>query len=331
MADDRYKIDKTSVNNTIDDKRIATQQLEESNREIPSTFSEMLAPARNAAKQDKTDAVKMQKYYALTDALRSLGNMGGAVVGGAIGGNVLDSAPAVAEYKPNRGYLDAIEKAKSANDRLRKLDEQEFQLRYQKSQKDADRAWQAKQTADNRAWQAKMQEAERNWNIKFFDYKSKIEQAIANKKFEESAKLQKEMAADAQRYKMELQSLINAGNLAEKKVGAQIAADQYNRYNVTPIWFDDGSFMEIPDKDYESIKQSFIGKTINGKYITKDNVEQFMRANPGIVGRYQRSGTKDDKPKSDHNNSEFVEKQHNDTTGTGSSDSDLEAFLEQFK
>lgn len=314
MAENKYKIDKTPVKNTIDDKAIATKQLEESNREIPTTFSDMLAPFRETAKQDKTDAVKMQKYYALTDALRSLGNMGGAAIGGAIGGNMMDSAPAVAEYKPNRGYLDAIEKAKNANDRLRALDEKEFQLRYQKSQKDAERER-----------QELAQQAERDWQMKFFDYKTEIEQAIADERFEDSARLQKEMAADAQRYKMEVQNLINAGNLAEKKVGAQISDDQYKRYNVTPVWFDDGSFMEIPDKDYKSIQESLKGKTINGVYITKDNVEQFMRANPDVVKIYARP-KKDD----DSNSNKTSDSKENKTTESTSTSSQNEANFKNY-
>jgi hypothetical protein len=286
------------------------KEVEKAEVEKTTTISDLLAPFRKAAKEDKTDAVKMQKYYALTDALRSLGNMGGAAVGGAIGGNMMDSAPAVAEYKPNRGYLDAIEKAKNANDRLRALDEKEFQLRYQKSQKDAERER-----------QELAQQAERDWQMKFFDYKTKIEQAIADKRFEDSARLQKEMAADAQRYKMEVQNLINAGNLAEKKVGAQISDDQYK----SPVWFDDGSFMEIPDKDYKSIQESLKGKTINGVYITKDNVEQFMRANPDVVKRYARP-KKDD----DSNSNKTSDSKENKTTESTSTPSQNEANFKNY-
>jgi hypothetical protein len=73
--------------------------------------------------------------------MKALGQMGGAAIGGAIGGNALDSAPKVAEYKANRGYIDAFEKAKQANDRLRTLDEKEFNLNYAKQQRDEERAY----------------------------------------------------------------------------------------------------------------------------------------------------------------------------------------------
>lgn len=78
----------------------------------PLTISDLLSSQREAAVKDKTDAGRMQQYYALADVFNALGKMGGAVVGGAVGGNILDSAPMVGEYKESRGYLDAFERAK---------------------------------------------------------------------------------------------------------------------------------------------------------------------------------------------------------------------------
>lgn len=275
MAENKYKIDKTPVKNTIDDKAIATKQLEESNREIPTTFSDMLAPFRETAKQDKTDAVKMQKYYALTDALRSLGNMGGAAVGGAIGGNMMDSAPAVAEYKPNRGYLDAIEKAKNANDRLRALDEKEFQLRYQKSQKDADRAYQEKQLADNRAWQAKMQEEDRNFRMKMTEYQNQLAEAKAEKNLEREKELRGYIA------QLQLDH-----DTAIKKLGLQTSQWQYDAYNTVPLGFKDGSMIKIPKSYQEALTNLLIGETINGVTVDEYNVGQMIKNNPELIKGY---------------------------------------------
>ena len=99
----------------------------------------------------------MQKYYALTDALKALGQMGGTAIGGAIGGNMLDSASKVDEYKPSRGYLDAIEKSKKANDRLRALDEKEFNLAYNKNLREEERAYKQKMADEVMAKDAKIQ------------------------------------------------------------------------------------------------------------------------------------------------------------------------------
>lgn len=130
--------------------------------EKPLTIGELLANQRASIKNEKTDSAKMQKYYALTDALKALGQMGGTAIGGAIGGNMLDSAQKVEEYKPSRGYLDAIERSKKANERLRELDEKEYNL----AVRDEDRAYQKQLTEDNRSYQDKVRAEDRAYNDK---------------------------------------------------------------------------------------------------------------------------------------------------------------------
>ena len=46
--------------------------------------------------------------------------------------------------------------------------------------------------------------------------------------------------------------------------------------------------MEIPLTYYESMKQDLIGDDWNGKRVTKDNVEQYIRNNPNVVKDYLR-------------------------------------------
>ena len=101
---------------------------EAAKRNGPSTFQDLLAAQRQEALKEKTDAAKMQQYYALADVFNSIGKLGGSAVGGAIGGNAGESAPAVDPYKESRGYIAAFEKAKQANDRLKAIDDKAFNL-----------------------------------------------------------------------------------------------------------------------------------------------------------------------------------------------------------
>lgn len=200
--------------------------------EKPLTIADMLANQRTSIKNEKTEAAKMQKYYALTDALKALGQMGGTAIGGAIGGNVLDSAPTVAEYKPSRGYLDAIEKTKNANDRLRALEEKEYNL----AVRDEDRAYQRQLTEENRAYQDKVKAEERAYNDKVraedrawkeaqseLDRKQKAEAARVDAEWhfklaqlknelekasrEDAAKIKKEIAEEDRKWKREQMKL----------------------------------------------------------------------------------------------------------------------------
>lgn len=241
-----------------------------------SPFSDMLAPFRKAAMKDKTDAVKMQKYYALTDVFNALGKMGGAAVGGAIGGNVLDSAPAVPEYQPSRGYIDAFERAKKANDRLRALDEQEFQLAYNKKQKDEDRAYKAEQDRINKEWQAEQNRINREW-----------QQAVADKDFARQTQLKKDMAALEQKYKKEVLALQAKYADADDKRSLEYLQKQYDLYNAPmPVMFSDGSIVDMTSQQYEQMAKNYIGQKVGGTKITKENFDEVLRANPQAFAGY---------------------------------------------
>lgn len=232
------------------------------------TISDMLAQRRSelrkAAEKDKTDAVKMQKYYALTDALGALGKMGGTAIGGAIGGNMMDSAPIVADYQPNRGYLNAFEQAKQANERLRALDEQDFQLAYAKQQRD-----------EEREYKAKIDALDRKYKKELIDYEAKIKKAIAQDNAELEAKLKADYATMLHEYDIELAKVKGQYNLDEKKLGLTTSKWQAETYNTTPVKLSNGKIVLVPNNYYNSIKDSLV----DGTDITDKNVEQYIRAN----------------------------------------------------
>lgn len=241
----------------------------------PLTLSDMLAEQRKAAVKEKTDAVKMQKYYALTDALGAIGKMSGVAVGGAIGGNVLDSAPIVPEYQPSRGYIDAFEQAKQANERLRALDDKQVQLAYSKQQRDEERAFQAEQNRINREYQAEQNRLTREWN-----------KAVADGNRDEQARIERELIVLKHQNDMALQRLRNQGALDEKTAGQAYSKWQADMYNTTPIRFSDGTTIKIPDNYYEAIKRSLVNTKVNDKAITKDNVDSFIANNPALINQY---------------------------------------------
>lgn len=252
----------------------------------PATFSDMLAPLRASAIQDKTDAQKMQKYYALTDALGALGKMGGAAIGGAIGGNVLDSAPAVGEYQPSRGYVDAFERAQRANDRLRALDDKQFQLAYSKQQRDEERAYAEKKTREDRAYQAEQNRINREFQAEQARLTREWNKAVADGNREAQAKIEKDLAVLRHQNDMALQRLKNQGALDEKTAGQAYSKWQADMYNTTPIRFSDGTTIKIPDNYYEAIRRSLINTKVNDKAITKDNVDSFIVNNPALINQY---------------------------------------------
>lgn len=271
--------------NTIDDKGIAMSQLgnpaEIKKMESRPTISDMLAPFRESIKKDKTDAVKMQKYHALTDVFGALGKMGGAAVGGAIGGNVLDSAPAVGEYQPSRGYVEAFERAKKANDRLRALDEQEFQLAYNKKQKDEDRAYAEKKTIEDRAHQAEQSRIAREFQAEQARLTREWNKAVADGDFARQAALKKEILA-----------LQNTYAAADDKRSREYLQMQYDLYNSPmPVMFRDGSMVDMTPQQYEQMAKNYVGQTVGGTKITKDNFDEVLRANPqAFAGYFKRIG-----------------------------------------
>jgi hypothetical protein len=246
----------------------------------PATFSDMLAPLRASAVQEKTDAQKMQKYYAMSDVLNALGKMGGTVVGGSIGGNALDSAPVAEPYKESRGYLEAFERSRQADERLRKLDEQEFNFALNKKQRDEEMAFKAQQEQAAREFKARESALERDWDIRLFNYKTEIEQAIADKNFDKKAQLEQAMAKEKQAFELALENLRNQGDIAV----ANIRNSNFGK--ATPIRFKNGAVANIPDNYYKSLRRDIIGEVINGVEVDEDNIDEVISNNPNYVRDY---------------------------------------------
>ena len=246
------------------------------------TLSDMLASQRKTAVQEKTDAAKMQKYYALTDVLGALGNMGGVAVGGAIGGNMMDSAPIVGEYKESRGYLNAFEKAKQANARLRELDNTQYQL----AARDEERSYKQQQDKLNRDYQRKL-----------IDYKNQIDRANADRDYERSKELKIAIADMEQKHKKEIAELNNKYEQENLKLKNQYRQSeqagsranmqyQHDLYNTVPLAFNDGTGIRMSKNDYEGLLKFFNGKKIGNVTVNKDNIDTFLRDNPKLVNDY---------------------------------------------
>ena len=262
-----------------------TESLDIKPRQI--TISDMLEGQRRKAMQEKTDAAKMQKYYALADVMKALGQMGGAAVGGAIGGNVLDSAPKVAEYKESRGYLDALERSKAANERLRKLDDEEFKLSYSKQQRDEERAYKAEQDKITRDYNEKQRELERQWNSEQNRIKMEWQAAVAAQDFERQAALKRELADGEQKFKLQYQQIANEHDTAIKNISRDIVNIQNGiAKNPVPIGFKNGKGITVPKAYYEDMQEYFIGDDWNGRKVTKDNVKNYIKHNPEAVNAY---------------------------------------------
>jgi hypothetical protein len=236
----------------------------------PITLSDMLAEQRQNAIKDKTDAVKMQKYYALTDALGALGRMGGTAIGGAIGGDVLDGASNIPEYQPSRGYIDAFEKAKQANERLRALDDKEFQLAYNKQIKDEERAYKQRMAA----------------------IESELREAQAQKNFEREQELLNQKA------QLDLEQLITRLNIShanekelkeisERIVKLQMQGGDNNKdEKTTPVIFKDKSRIDMTNDTYNVIRDTFMNSTVDDMYVDETNVDRVIRDNPDLVKEY---------------------------------------------
>ena len=252
-------------------QNVDTEVPEEPTPTITSLLSNQLEERRKAANKEKTDAVKMQKYYALTDALRSLGQMGGAIVGGAIGGNVLDSAPQVGEYKESRGYINAFEKAKQANDRLRRLDEEEFNL----AVADAERNYKQQQDKLYRDFQKEMA-----------DYKAKIEQATYANNLALKSQYEAEAAEAEQQYWEERAAINHKYGMEEKEYGrgyAQYQKDLYADKDNSPIIFKGGSIVNVPKKYHDAIRTYLMDEKIGEITVDKYNVDSVIKNNPKMV------------------------------------------------
>lgn len=273
-----------SINERIQQSLTERETANQTEEEKPLTISDLVAgrleELREKAETEKTDAQKMQKYYALTDALKSLGKMGGAAIGGAIGGDMLGGAPTVGEYKESRGYLDAFEKAKQANDRLRSIDETEFKLAVEDAQRSINQQL-AKVERDFKAEQAQI---EREWQQFFFDYKSKIEQAYKVGNMALAHQYEMELAQKQGEIKDRQIAAQNKADMAEKQISLQIAQIQNNpNKKSTAVKFNDGNSVLIPDHLYESLEKSLIGSRVGERRVTKDNVSQIIKDNPELA------------------------------------------------
>ena len=249
-------------------------------------LSARLAEMKEEAKQEKTDAVKMQKYHALANVLNSIGKLGGAAVGGAIGGNMADSAPNTGEYKRSQGYIDAFERAKKASDRLRDLDNQEYNLLARNEEREYNKFV---RDAENE-YKAQMMQLQREWDKEFFTYKSAIEQANAQENMELRAKLEKEMAELQQKFKEK--SMLLQHNLTKK-----IEDYKYNIYEkkgedkkskkTIPFTFTNRTKVDIPDNIYNEMVSFYVDQgNVNGVGVDEDNVVRELRKNPKLVNEF---------------------------------------------
>lgn len=253
--------------------------------EKPKTIADLIAEGYKKVEKEKTDAAKMQKYYALSDAFSALGRMGGAAVGGAIGGDMLGGAPVVPEYKESRGYIDAFERAKKANDRIKELDNMSYQL----ALKDEDRKYDASVKTAEREYKSQQDALNKDFELKMVAYKSELQQAIADKDFERTAQLQKQIQDDKQAHEIVLQNLKNAHEEKLKGLSLDIVKLQMgkdgNEKKDNTILFDNGTKLDLTKTEYDNIKYNLIGKKIGDKTVTKDNVTLVMQENPELINQ----------------------------------------------
>lgn len=281
----------------MDRKEKAKRNREKRQEPVNIPFSTMLtnrlADMRKSAEQEKTDAAKMQKYYALTDVFKSIGQLGGTAVGGAIGGNMADSAPAVDPYKESRGYLEAFEKAKKANDRIKDLDEKGFSLLL----RDEERAYNKAMADEERAYKEKMQALDWEYQKDFYDFKSKIDQAIAQGNMELQAKL----TAERDKALAEIQAIRDKENreheIRLKNLGLEITKIQMGlsdgkgndiSSDVDFAFYVDGvKPAKISKKRYEEMLSYFAGKgKIGDTTVDEENVEAVLRSHPEEAKKY---------------------------------------------
>lgn len=182
---------------------------------VLSPWEKMMAERRNSYVKEKTDAEKMQRYHALTDVFNAFGKMGGSVVGGAIGGDALVGT-STKEYQPNRGYLDAIEKAKTANDRIRALDDTAFQLQANKQLRDEQWAREDKKIAEQREYEAKVRQIEMNFQTE----RDRLQREWAVADIERRAQIEKEMLALQNKYQKELYDIRYENNGSGTRSGS---------------------------------------------------------------------------------------------------------------
>jgi hypothetical protein len=259
----------------------------------PKTIAELIADGYKKAEKEKTDAARMQQYHALSDAFSAFGRLGGSAIGGAVGGNVMDSAPVVAEYKPSRGYVDAFEKAKTANDRINELDNMAYQL----AVKDDERKYAEAKLAEQRAYDKAKTEEEREYQKGVKEEDRKFKREMQNAKWEHDDEVTKEN-------REYLTNSANAKFEHDKEIAAIKASGEKKEDELIPVLFrvrktggnrfkDDGDeystfAYQIPKKYYESMKADFAATRVfpDGERVTKETVDEYIRKNPEAVNEY---------------------------------------------
>ena len=257
-----------------------------------SPWEALMKERREALKQEKTDAQKMQRYYALADALKSLGHMGGAAIGGAIGGDVLAGAT-VPEYKASRGYIDAFEKAKEANEALRKLDDTEFQLKYADQKAETERKYNETKDRINREFQAEQARLTREFQASESAINRQWQEAMQTQNLEAKAAIEEKLLNLRNTFQAQLQASQQAHEKAIKEASERIVAMQTGK--IFPFSFDNGTSIELTNTDYEGLKRKYMNKTVNGRKVTKDNFDAVIASDPDLVNSYMKSVGKEAK------------------------------------
>ena len=129
----------------------ATQQAREKR---DNAFQAMLSSRRQAAEQNRTDAVKMARWNALGNVITSMAQLGGWAMGGGTGG--------VQKYD-DRQYLDAFNRAVKASDDIRNIGTAEDQYRFNLADEEYKRQLQL-EDAERRRRQ-ELEDSERKYNF----------------------------------------------------------------------------------------------------------------------------------------------------------------------
>ena len=264
---------------------------EAAKRNGPSTFQDLLAAQRQEALKEKTDAAKMQQYYALADVFNSIGKLGGSAVGGAIGGNAGESAPAVDPYKESRGYIAAFEKAKQANDRLKAIDDKAFNLAVKQEEREYNKRL---READN-DFKMKLTQLDQQWQKSFYDYKSKIEQAAAQGNLKLKAQLEAEAQAANQEYWKQRAAISQGYQRELKQMSADMVRTQMGldtdgkKVKTKPFTFNNNTKTDIPETLYPEMLAYFANKgKIGNELVDDENVESVLRNHPELVNGFLR-------------------------------------------
>lgn len=248
----------------------------------PKTIADLIADGYKKAEKEKTDAARMQQYHALSDAFSALGRLGGSAIGGAVGGNVMDSAPVVEEYKPSRGYVDAFEKAKSANDRIKELDNMAYKL----AVNDEERKYAEAKLKEQREYDKAKTEEEREFK-----------REMQNAKWEHDDKVTKEnreyltdIAAAKMEHDREIAAIKASGEKKEEElipVQFRVRKEGGNRFKSDEDEYSTFAY-QIPKKYYESMKADFAATRVfpDGERVTKETVDEYIRKNPEAVNEY---------------------------------------------